>query len=375
MSLGAGQPPGGVLGALAGTSPARRTGGHDRARAPRRQGEADTDAQTAPRISVVMPVYNAEGLLGECLAALTASTGVDFEILVVDDGSTDRSREIAEAHGVRVIASGGRLGPGGARNRGAEEARGDIVFFVDADVIVRPDTLRRLAGVFADPALDGAIAVQAPAMRLRNICSLYKNLWMYHTYARRAGENVPLFYTTAAAIRRRAFMEAGGFDRNYTNPNVEDTDFGQKLARLGHRIQVLPDLEVEHVKGYDLAGLLRTDYLRSVALARLKLRKRGETMANDTSVPTGYIVSVPLALLALLALLAGLLAGSGPLLLVALGVVGAILVLNRPFLRLLRRHGGTWAWVRGCAILVIELLAAGIGSLVGVITYLAGRKY
>src|SRR6185295_9768147 len=192
---------------------------------------------------------------------------------------------IAEAHGCRVVPSGGRLGPAGARNCGAALAEGEILFFVDSDVIVRPETLRELARAFdADPALDGVIAVQAPAMRFRNLCSLYKNLWMYYTYARRAGEDVPLFYTTAAAIRRRRFDEAGGFDVNYTNPNVEDTDFGQKLARLGYRIRVLPALEVEHVKGYDLAGLLRTDFLRSMSLARLKLRKRAAAGgSNDTS--------------------------------------------------------------------------------------------
>jgi GT2 family glycosyltransferase len=329
----------------------------------------------APRISVVMPVYNAERLLAECLAALRANRGVDYEVLVVDDGSTDRSRAIAEAHGCRVIASGGRLGPAGARNRGAEQASGDIVFFVDSDVIVRPDTLSRLAQAFADASLDGVIAVQAPAMRFRNVCSRYKNLWMYYTYARRVGQNVPLFYTTAAAIRRRAFLEAGGFDLNYTNPNIEDTDFGQKLARLGYRIRVLADLEVEHVKGYDFAGLLRTDFLRSMSLARLKLRKRADALGNDTSVPTGYILSVPLALAGVLALVLGVAARLPTACVAGLVMLGAVLVLNVPFLRLLRIHGGLRMWAAGCGILVIELLAAGAGSAAGIATFIAGRKY
>ena len=333
--------------------------------------------QPVPRISVVMPVYNAGKLLGECLEALRASEGVSYEILVVDDSSTDDSREVAQAHGARVIPSGGRLGPAGARNRGAEQARGEILFFVDSDVVIKPDTLRGLAEAFdRDPRLDGAIAVQAPAMRLENICSRYKNLWMYYTYARLAGEDVPLFYTTAAAIRRRVFVEAGGFDGNYTNPNVEDTDFGQKLARLGYRVRVLPTLEVEHVKGYDLRGLLRTDYLRSVSLARLKLRKRGDTMtSNDTSVPIGYMVSVPLAAVTSVVLLAFALTGSKPLLWTTLVALGAIFLLNVPFLRLIRAHGGSRAWAQSLGILVIDLLAAGLGSAVGIITYIAGTKY
>jgi GT2 family glycosyltransferase len=333
-------------------------------------------AEAAPRISVVMPVYNAERLLDECLQALRANTDVDYEVLVVDDSSTDRSREIAAAYGCRVIPSGGRLGPAGARNVGAREANGDIIFFVDSDVMVRPDTLRRLVEAFDDATLDGVIAVQAPKMRFRNICSRYKNLWMYYTYARRAGEDVPLFYTTAAGIRTRVFTESGGFDVNYANPNVEDTDFGQKLGTLGYRIRVLPDLEVEHVKGYDLKGLLRVDYLRSVALARLKLRKRAETIGqNDTSVPLSYMLSVPLSGLLVLLLIGALALQSSTLLLATFLAFAAIIVLNVPFLRLLHVHGGFRSWALGSVILVIELLTAGAGSVVGIATFIAGRKY
>lgn len=331
----------------------------------------------APRISVVMPVYNAERLLGECLAAVAASTFRDYEVVVVDDSSTDRSREIAAAHGARVVPSGGRLGPGRARNKGVEHARGDIVFFIDSDVVIRPDTLARLVAAFdRDRGVAGLMAVQSPTMRFRNLCSVYKNLWMYYTYVRRAGEDVPLFYTTAAAIRRDVFIASGGFDVNYVDPNIEDTDYGQKLASQGHRIQILPDLEVEHVKGYDLKGLLRVDFLRSMSLARLKLRKSADGIGtNDTSVPTGYILSVPLAGVAVLLLLLGMALGNRTLLVANFLALATILVLNVPFLRLIRAHGGVRAWGLSCGLLIIELLAAGAGSAVGIATYLGGKKY
>jgi GT2 family glycosyltransferase len=337
----------------------------------------DTSSTAAPRISVVMPVYNSERLLGECLAALNASTFRGFEVIVVDDSSTDRSREIAASHGARVVPSGGRLGPGRARNKGVEHVRGEIIFFIDSDVVVRPDTLARLLVAFdRDPGLAGAVAVQSPTMRFRNLCSVYKNLWMYYTYVRRAGQDVPLFYTTAAAIRREAFVASGGFDANYVDPNIEDTDYGQKLASQGFRVQILPDLEVEHVKGYDLAGLLRVDFLRSMSLARLKLRKSADGIGtNDTSVPTGYIVSVPLAGLAVLLLLIGLALGNRTLLIANFLALATILMLNVPFLRLIRAHGGVRAWGLSCGLLIIELLTAGAGSAVGIATYFGGKKY
>jgi hypothetical protein len=130
------------------------------------------------------------------------------------------------------------------------------------------------------------------------------------------------------------------------------------------------------VKGYDLAGLLRVDFLRSMSLARLKLRKSADGIGtNDTSVPTGYIVSVPLAGLAMLLLLIGMAFGSRALLMANFLALAAILVLNVPFLRLIREHGGVRTWGLSCGLLIIELLAAGAGSAVGVATYLGGKKY
>ena len=81
----------------------------------------------------------------------------------------------------------------------------------------------------ADGDVDGFCGVQAAEMRHRDLVSQYKNLWMRWTYLRQSGD-VPLFYTTAAAIRRDAFLRVGGFDVGYATPNVEDTAFGQKLA-------------------------------------------------------------------------------------------------------------------------------------------------
>src|SRR5256885_9565618 len=91
-----------------------------------------------PRLSVVMPVYNAEGTLAECLTRLCNSSFGDFEIVMVDDGSTDQSRPIAANFPVRVVPTAGRVGPAAARNLGARVAESDVLFFLDADVMVRP---------------------------------------------------------------------------------------------------------------------------------------------------------------------------------------------------------------------------------------------
>jgi GT2 family glycosyltransferase len=326
------------------------------------------------RVSLIIPVYNAERTLGECLARVFQSTYTRFEVVLVDDGSTDGTRAIAAAFPVRLVSTGGRAGPAAARNLGALTAEGDILFFIDADVMLRRDSLERLVRRFAEGHVDALCGVQAVDMRQRNLASQYKNLWMRWTYLRLTGD-VPLFYTTAAAISRALFRQAGGFDVGYTAPSLEDTAFGQKLARLSIRVRVQPDLEVEHVKGYSVASLLRTDFWRAVALARLKLRHREELGTNNSSVPTGYIVSIPLAGLGTAALLAGMMLGRPMVSAMGVAAGAGVILLNRKFLQTIRVHGG---WSRALAsilVLWLELLVTGVGVGFGLVSFPFGNRY
>ncbi len=331
-------------------------------------------AGRTPRVSVVIPVYNAEDTLAECLTRLCNSTLSEFEVILVDDGSTDQTRAIAGNFPVRIVPSGGRVGPAAARNLGARVAEGDVLFFIDSDVMVRADTLSRMMARFAEDDVDGVVGVQAPVMRHRNLPSQYKNLWMWWTYVRQTGD-VPLFYTTAAGIRREAFLRAGGFDAGYATPNVEDTAFGQKLARLGIRVRVEPELEVEHVKRYSLWGLLRTDYMRAVSLMRLKLRQRGELSQNNTSVPTGYVASIPLTVLGAAALMLG---AAVPVPALAAGeavALGGVVALNREFLNTIRTTEGWGTALGAVPLLWLELLVSALGAGVGLVTYFLGQRY
>jgi GT2 family glycosyltransferase len=337
----------------------------------RRKGVAP---ESAPKISVVMPVYNAEATLEECLTKLAQSTFEDFEVVVVDDGSTDQSKEIMGRFPVRVVPTSGRIGPAAARNLGAQVATGEYLFFIDSDVMVRPDTLALLAEGFAQDGVDAFCGVQAAEMRHRDLLSQYKNLWMRWTYLRQTGD-VPLFYTTAAAIRRDAFLRVGGFDTGYATPNVEDTAFGQKLRRLGVRVRIHPRLEVEHVKRYSLGGLLRTDFMRAVSLTRLKLRHPEDLGDNNTSVPASYMASVPLSGLAVLALVLGIALGWPAVTVAGALAAAGVLCLNAGFLGAIRRSDGWGRTLAAVPVLWLELLVVGVGTVVGLLSFPFGRRY
>ncbi len=251
-------------------------------------------------ISVIVPVKNAERELDRCLAALKRSTCADYECLVVDDGSSDRSAEVAERHGARVIRSQASRGPAAARNLGAREARGDILFFIDADVCVAPDSLQRVAAHFAeDPGLDAVIGSYDDSPEAPDFLSQYKNLM--HCFVHQAGqEAASTFWSGCGAIRKAVFERYSGFSEDYRRPAIEDIELGYRLTADGRRILLDKQLRVKHLKAWSFWRLLKTDIFdRGIPWTELILRDAN--MPNDLNVQISQRISVALVYVMLLA--------------------------------------------------------------------------
>ncbi len=188
----------------------------------------------APEISIVVPAYNEERFLPACLGALTSSIreiSAAAELIVADDGSTDRTADIARAHGARVIAAGAR-NIAAARNAGAAAAQGRWLLFVDADTQVDGVLLARTLAAFrthrvvgggAEVELDDADALDVSA-------ALSFKAWnrMAHLLGWAAGSY--LF------CRRDAFRGVRGFDARFFVS--EELDLSQRLARWGRARQM-----------------------------------------------------------------------------------------------------------------------------------------
>lgn len=235
-----------------------------------------TEAGAPLRLSVIVPVHNGGEELRRCLQGLARSSRPADEIIVVDDGSTDGSAGLAADAGARVIAtSHGPRGPAFARNRGVEAARGDVVVFIDADVVVHADTLARMEKVLAENAdvraLFGSYDDDPP---VRAAASLYKNLLHHHVHQHGQPE-ASTFWAGCAAMRKSAFQALGGFDETYRRPSIEDIELGVRLRRAGQRIRLCAEIQATHLKHWTLASLLRTDiFSRAVPWTRLILRER-----------------------------------------------------------------------------------------------------
>ncbi len=252
-----------------------------------------------PAISVVVPVYNAAEYLRTCLEHLSRSNFTDYECIVVDDGSTDQSATVARSFGARVVAAEGRRGPARARNLGAKEARGEILFFIDSDVAVYPGTLRRVYTDFQrDPALASVIGSYDDSPGSDDFMSQYRNLLhcFVHQTARR---QACTFWSGCGAIKRDIFFEFGGFDEGaYGRPAIEDIELGYRLSRAGQRMMLDRALLVKHLKRWTVWNVIKTD-IRDRGIPWTELILRDHNLPNDLNVQLSERLSVALVFLLL----------------------------------------------------------------------------
>jgi glycosyltransferase involved in cell wall biosynthesis len=253
-------------------------------------------------LSVIIPVRNGGNDFAVCLQAVAAAReacrgAAETELIVVDDGSSDGSAAAARAAGARLIqlASPAGHGPADARNAGARAAQGDYVFFVDADVALRPSALRLAVEAFqSDPALEACFGSYDDAPAAPNFLSQYKNL-LHHYVHQHAHRQASTFWTGCGAIRLSTFLALGGFDSDtYRLPSIEDIDLGYRLRRRGGEILLLKEMRCTHLKRWSALSLLRSDvFERGIPWTVLLWR---ESRARGTSEPllaTGDLLRLP----------------------------------------------------------------------------------
>ncbi|MEQ8540772.1 MAG: glycosyltransferase family 2 protein [Coleofasciculus sp. D1-CHI-01] len=262
-----------------------------------------THSTAAPTISVIIPVYNGGEAFRRCLVSLAQASPQPLEVIVVADGDTDGSWQLAQDFGAKVIRVPTSGGPAKARNLGAKAASGDILFFVDADVEVHDNTIGKVATTFHQEtelaALIGSYDDQPGAP---NFLSQYKNL--FHHYTHQTGsEDASTFWGACGAIRRDIFLAIGGFDESYRLPCVEDIELGNRLKSKGYQIGLRKTIQVKHLKCWRTYSLLRADiFYRAIPWTAIILRDR--EMVNDLNLNLSNRISVVLVYTLLAALIA-----------------------------------------------------------------------
>jgi glycosyltransferase involved in cell wall biosynthesis len=301
-------------------------------------------------ISIIIPVYRGGKAFNNCLASLSTSLLAPTEVIVVVDGDDPQSYQTATSFGAKVLQLETNQGPAVARNCGAAVATGDILFFIDADVTIHPDTLEKIAAVFhQDSTLAALIGSYDDQPGAVNFLSQYKNL--FHHYNHQIGaEEASTFWGACGAIKQDIFEKMGGFDEIYRHPSIEDIELGYRLKAHSYRIRLCKDIYVKHLKHWTVFSLLRADFFYR-ALPWTELIHRDQNFVNDLNLQWSSRLSVVLVYTVFLLLLASLWYFH---LLLAVGVLVLCLVLlNLPVYKFFQKKRGLvfailtlpWHWL------------------------------
>ncbi len=319
-----------------------------------------------PTISIVIPVHNGGSSFRRCLESVMGLQPPPLETIVVVDGDTDGSNKVARAFKTRVISLPDRGGPARARNEGASCARGTILLFIDADVAVPADLLRRVAENF-DSASHPAAVIGSydcePAAP--GVISQYKNL-IHHYVHQQSSEEAATFWGACGAIRRDVFLAMGGFDERYRRPCVEDIDLGYRLEAAHYSLRLDKTLQVKHLKRWTFVSVLKADIFDR-ALPWTELIMRYRIFRNDLNLRYSDRLSV-VAIYALL-LTIPLVPGSPFVLAISGSLVLLLVMLNRGLYRFfVARRGITFA-LAAIPLHWLSLIYSGMAFLVGTVCY------
>ncbi|MFD5157562.1 glycosyltransferase family 2 protein [Streptomyces hawaiiensis] len=255
-----------------------------------------------PLVSVVIPNYNYGNSIGLCVDAALQQTYTPLEVIVVDDHSTDDSLETARSRDVTVLQTPRNSGVAVARNTGAAAARGEILFFVDSDVALRPDAVEKaVEELLAHPEYGAVCGIYEDEPLIRD--SVVEECRVLQAYCWRMDSlgTVSFLFSSLTAIPRRVFTEIGPF-----NPRLrqtEEVDYGERMSEH-YQIRVTPHVLGRHDDDDKLLPLMRKLFRRARLRVPLFARRRRFAKGFETAsrsmgavAALGAVATLPLALL------------------------------------------------------------------------------
>ncbi len=331
--------------------------------------------QPGPLVSVIIPVKNGGGTIDACLRSIRRSYYDRYEIIVVDDHSTDNSCEIASAYPCTVLHVADGTGANAARNFGAAHAKGEILLFIDSDIVISRETILDITETLGEGAVDAVVGIYTAKHRHESFVSQYKNLWVRYSYMK-SSPAIDWLFGAISGIQRAAFERLGGFNADLlARHGNDDVELGKRFAEAHLTITLNMDIEVEHLKQYTVSSFVKNEFHRSAGFARLAKRLGEVAMSfgrGFVNVPATFIISTLLTLV-LLIIGAADIAGLAPRWL-TIGLISLYFILNIRFLNYLEQVRGLFAMIVMIPIMVLDHLICLFGATIGVMQSLARRQ-
>jgi glycosyltransferase involved in cell wall biosynthesis len=324
---------------------------------------------------VVIAVHNGGRIIERTLAALAESTFTDFETVVVDDGSTDNSAELAAGFPVRLVRLDRNRGAGFARNEGARQARGEILFITDQDCLVQPDTLARaVAAVDGHPrrVVGGTYSI-LPADRHR-FASGFQSLHVHYFETKTSRPDYVAAHAMVAP--RDLFLEFGGFPEEPIMGKLDglaaDVHLCREMRQQGVEVAADASIRVRHFFGFSLWSSLRNAASKSYTWTRYALAQ-GEMFTDSGSASTEMKLGGIFSGLFTAGLLPALWAGRPWLWLIALLPLAGAVWVNRHFYRFILGKRGLTFTIGSVAFYTVMLDVILVASGLATLRHLTGR--
>jgi len=295
-----------------------------------------------PRLTAIVPATDSPPTLSAFLTGIEVAHESPEELIVVREGGA----------------------PSSARNAGAQDASGDVLVFVDADVVPHTDAFVRIRRAFDDDAgLTALFGSYDDSPTAPGTVSVFRNLLHHHIHQSSAGP-ATTFWTGLGAVRRDAFLAVGGFDPEQRW--LEDVDLGMRLSAGGARIVLDPTVQGTHLKHWSLGEMVRTDFARrGIPWVDLMLRHRGAS--TELNLAWRHRASAAASVLAAIGVLR-----RRPRLVVA--GIAALVALNAPFYRFLLLRRGPVEATLGVVLHAVHHVTGALAAPAGVVAHLRRRR-
>jgi len=314
-----------------------------------------------PKVSVIIPTYNSQSVIEECLNSILNQDYPVLEVIVVDDGSPDETLIKISKYPIKSVVNPGNYGAAHSRNIGVKnmDLESEIIIFIDSDIrvpatavssavkaILEKSEILAVGGIYSQNSENFDFITDFKNMDLAYRASIYTS-------------HVKYLGSFFLAIKKSTFLEAGGFSTDFPGSSVEDVEFGYRVTRGKNLMFINKNILLDHLKNFTLYTMLKTDFQRVINLIKIIKKSQGKYKAGEHA-PLPYIINLFLPALILLAVIAEI---KFKLKWLTLYLVLFFIINNYRFLIFLFKKRGIIFSTKSIGILFIEYIVVEIAIL------------
>ncbi len=326
-------------------------------------------------ITIIIPVYNSSQTLKECLDAIFSNSPEKSEVIVVSDNSKDNSIDIAKNYNCKIIELKENKGPGYARNIGANSATGDLLLFVDSDVIVKKDILTNVRKAFDDKKVNVIQGIYSHKPNYKNTITQYQqSFYCYYTWHKK-NKYTGTLVSMCFAIRKNTFLKLNGFNTNIKKATAEDEEFGYKLLDDGNHILISRELNVEHRVNYTIGKFIKRNFTMYVETAKSFIRNKSYKKKIGQKNYSNVLMGMPLIALIIFTFIIMFFNPNDKILITFFVLNIMFLLLHLKFAIFVGSNKGIFKGVGVMMYSYLDTLLMLIGAIFANISYILGKKY